>query len=399
MSAPIVLSHEAALALPYATARLVQQGWRVIRLESPAGKPGGDPNRRVGAPVAGPDRCAYFVGPNAGKESVALDLSTPEGQAVLDRLLTGLQADVFCSNARPRTHARLGVTCERLQTLRPELIWVGLSAAGPEHPDAAGYDPAVQAESGVMAVNGHPDGPPTLCGLPVADLRAGDEVVLQVALALAERASAAASGDPVRGRRIDVALSRALIPWLVNVVPLLDLDVDPAVLERRGNSHPFFVPVGVYAASDGHVLLAVGSDRQWTALTECDGFGGLARPARADNHGRLADRDAIDAELRAAIATEPSAPLVERWRAAGLVAAPVRTVAEAAEALDAAGWLAATTHPDGSRVRLAGPGAGAAAAAPLPFAPTLGADTDAVLREAGFDAGECAALRDAGVIA
>ncbi len=391
MNPPIVLSHEAALALPYATSRLVQQGWRVIRIESPADKPGGDPNRHVGAPVAGDDRCAYFVGPNAGKESVALDLSSAPGRAVLDRLITGLGADVFASNARPRTHERLGVTCERLQALRPELIWVGLSAAGPEFPDAAGYDPAVQAESGVMAVNGHADGPPTLCGLPVADLRAGDEVVLQVALALLERVQ---SG---RGRRIDVALSRALIPWLVNVVPLLDVDVDPSVLQRRGNSHPFFVPVGVYAASDGHVLLAVGSDRQWSALTQVDGFTALARPERADNHGRVADREAIDAELTAAIASQPSAPLVERWRAAGLVAAPVRTVAEAAAALDASGWLASTTHPDGSRVRLAGPGAGAVADQPLPFAPSLGADTDRLLAEVGFDAAECAELRADGV--
>lgn len=392
MNRPVVLSHEAALALPYATARLVQEGWRVIRIESPAGRPGGDPNRRVGAPVAGPDRCAYFIGPNAGKESVALDLSVPAGRDVLDRLITELAADVFASNARPRTHERLGIACDRLQSLRPELIWAGLSAAGPDQPDAAGYDPAVQAESGVMAVNGHPDGPPTLCGLPVADLRAGDEMVLQVALAMAARAQ----GGP--GRRIDVALSRALVPWLVNVVPLLDLAVDPAVLERRGNSHPFFVPVGVFAARGGHVLLAVGADRQWDALVGVAGFTKLGRPGRETNAGRVAQRDAIDAELQALIGDQEAEAVVATWRAAGLVAAPVRTVAQAADALEAAGWLGTTRHPTGARVRLAGPGAGPPATEPLPFAPSLGADTDRVLESAGFTTQERAALHAQGVI-
>ena len=184
-----VLSLEQALSLPYATLRFAQLGWRVVRIEPTPSGDGlpGDPNRYIGSRLTGmddDDRRSYFVAPNVGKEAIALDLKRPEGQAVLRRLISALDADVFCCNTLPRRYAQLGIDHETLSRERPGLIWAGISAQGPDVPDAPGYDPAIQAMAAYMEVTGDPNGPPTLCGLPIIDLKAGDEVYAGVMRAL-----------------------------------------------------------------------------------------------------------------------------------------------------------------------------------------------------------------------
>ena len=174
-----VLSMEQALALPYGTLRFVQLGWRVIRLEA-APRPGqstpGDPNRYVGRPAAGEDRRSYFLAPNVGKEAIAIDLKSADGRELLKRIVRELPVDVFACNTLPRRYAELGIDYQSLAEANPRLIWVGVSAMGPEHPDVPGYDPALQALLGFMDLTGQADGPPTLMGVPAVDLRAGDEV-------------------------------------------------------------------------------------------------------------------------------------------------------------------------------------------------------------------------------
>ena len=145
---PVVLSVEQALSLPYATLRFVHLGWRVIRLEGtplPGRKSKGDPNRYIGTPVAGEDRHSYFVAPNVGKEALAINLKDVSGRDVLQRLIRELPVDVFCTNTMPSRHEGLGIDCETLRQVRPELIWSGISAMGTAHPDVPGYDPATQA--------------------------------------------------------------------------------------------------------------------------------------------------------------------------------------------------------------------------------------------------------------
>ena len=182
-----VLSMEQALSLPYATLRFAQLGWRVIRIEpAPSGRAlPGDPNRYIGSQVADHDRRSYFVAPNVGKEAIALDLKDPRGQALLHRMIDELAVDVFCCNTLPSRYAGLGIDYPTLQAIRPQIIWAGISAMGPDFPQVPGYDPVIQAMAGYMELTGDPEGDPMLSGIPLIDLKAGDEVYAGVCLALA----------------------------------------------------------------------------------------------------------------------------------------------------------------------------------------------------------------------
>ena len=235
-----VLSMEQALSLSHGTLRFVHMGWRVIRLESaPRGeqKTPGDPNRYVGRPAAGPDRRSYFLGPNVGKEAMAVDLKSPEGRQVVFRIVRDLPVDVFATNTLPRRYAELGIDHERLSRANANLVWVGVSAMGPDHPDVPGYDPMLQARLGYMELTGQAGGPPTVMGVPMVDLKAGDEVFAQTMRALAEQA------EGQKGARIDISMARAAASWLQTSLPLLDLDASPDEVRRSGNEHREFVPV------------------------------------------------------------------------------------------------------------------------------------------------------------
>ena len=145
---------------------------------------------------------SYFLPNNCGKEAITLNLGDAEGRALLHQLITALPVDVFACNQRPRSYAKLGIDYETLARLRPDLIWVGISGFGPEHDEAA-YDPVLQARSGFMELTGDPEGPPTVFGLPMVDLGAGEHGYGQVMKALYHRAITG------RGTRLDVSMLRS----------------------------------------------------------------------------------------------------------------------------------------------------------------------------------------------
>jgi crotonobetainyl-CoA:carnitine CoA-transferase CaiB-like acyl-CoA transferase len=390
-----VLSMEQALSLPYATLRFVQLGWRVIRIEATPGGGGlpGDPNRYIGARVADDDRRTYFIAPNAGKEAIALDLKRPEGQALLRRLLGALDVDVFCCNTVPRRYASLGIDYETLSAARPGLIWAGISAMGPEYPDAPGYDPVIQAMAGYMELTGPADGPPTLTGVPVIDLKAGDEVYANVLRALLERA------ETGRGSRIDVSMLQAAASWLITTLPLLDFDCLPNEITRCGNEHRKFIPTNVYPTADGFVYMAIGSDVQWKRLTGIPKFAVVASAVRATNEGRHREREAIHRDMAAATRRYTTAEIAADFRQATIPHAPIHDI-PAVRALPAvASRLTRTRRPNGAAVRMQPmavdvPGADAE----LSFPPRYGEHTRPVLREAGLDAAEIDRLAAAGVV-
>jgi crotonobetainyl-CoA:carnitine CoA-transferase CaiB-like acyl-CoA transferase len=391
-----ILSLEQALSMPYATLRFAQLGWRVIRIEPTPGGDGrpGDPNRYVGARVVDDDRRSYFIAPNVGKESIALNLKDPRGQGVLRQLIRALDVDVFCCNTMPRHYQPLGIDYDTLRGVRPDLIWAGISAMGPAYPDAPGYDPVIQAMAGYMELTGDPGGPPTVSGVPLVDLKAGDEVYASVMLALAERAE---SG---RGSRIDVSMLQAAASWLVTVLPLLDFDCQPEEVTRSGNAHRKFIPTNVYPTADGFIYIAIGSDAQWRRLCEVAPLSAIAGPARSTNEGRLREPAAIHGEVAAATRRCSTAELSEALRRATIPHAPIHDIQAVRDLEAVRSKLTTTRTPDGRRVRLP-PMAVDVAGAPVEhrFPPSYGQDTLAVLREGGFAEAECTALREQGVIA
>jgi len=394
-----VLSLEQALSLSYATQRFVHLGWRVIRVEAtPSGdRLPGDPNRYVGKAAGDPDRRAYFIGPNVGKEAITLNLKEPEGRDLLHRLIEKLPVDIFACNTLPRRYQELGIDYATLSAVRPSVIWAGLSAMGPEYPDAPGYDPALQALAGYMDLTGDPNGPPTLCGVPFVDLKAGDEVFANVCLALAERERTG------KGSRIDVSMLQAAASWLVTTVPLLDLGYEPAEVRRSGSEHREFVPVNVYPTADGYVYLAIGNDVQWSRLTSVDGFGGLASATRATNEGRRREREAIHREIGATTRRVKTGTLVDLMNPKGLVVGPIHTVPQAIEYPAIRHKLLQTKTPGGAKVRLPPPAVErenlAACARCFSYAPEYGEHTDPVLREAGLSQDEITQLRGRGTVA
>lgn len=387
---------EQALSLPYATLRFAQLGWRVIRIESTPSGEGlpGDPNRYIGGKVVDDDRRSYFIAPNVGKEAIALNLKDPQGQALLKKLIVELDVDVFCCNTVPKRYQQLGIDYESLSAAKPDLIWAGISAMGPEYPEAPGYDPVIQAMAGYMELTGPGDGPPTLSGVPLIDLKAGDEVYAGVMMALLERA------ETGKGTRIDVSMLQAAASWLITTLPLLDFDCDPSEITRCGNEHRKFIPTNVYPTADGFIYMAIGSDVQWRRLTEIPYFAPVANAARATNEGRVREREAIHRDMAAVTRLHATAEIAADFRRATIPHAPIHDI-PAVRDLEAVRRKLTTTHtPDGRIVHMQPmavdvPGV----ATELGFPAKYGADTMAVLAEAGLGAAECAVLRDQGIIA
>ncbi len=392
-----MLSLEQALSLPYATLRFRQLGWRVIRIEAtPSGDGGlpGDPNRYIGARVADDDRRSYFVAPNVGKEAIALNLKDPRGRAVLQRLIRDLGVDVFCCNTVPSRYEALGIAPATLRAAKADLIWAAISAQGPAVPDAPGYDPVIQAMAGYMELTGARDGPPMLTGIPVVDLKAGDELYANVIAALLDRAEGGG------GAEIHVSMLQAAASWLITVLPLIDLGCTPDEITRAGNEHRKFIPTNVYPARDGFIYLAIGSDVQWRRLTAIPKFGVVANAVRKTNEGRHAQRESIHRDIAAVTMHHDADALLADLRAAVIPCTRILDIRQVRELPALAGRLTRTTLPDGRMVRLPPMAVDVGGAQrELGFAPHYGEHTRAVLAEAGLGTGEIDALLDAGVAA
>lgn len=390
-----ILSMEQALSLPYATLRFAQLGWRVIRIEATGGEGlRGDPNRYIGSRVADDDRRSYFIAPNVGKEAIALNLKDPRGRELLARLIKELEVDVFCCNTVPSRYASLGIDAATLRGARPELIWAGISAMGPAFPETPGYDPVIQAMAGYMEVTGNRDGPPMLTGIPVIDLKAGDELYANVMLALLERHETGA------GKEIHISMLQAAASWLITVLPLLDFDCRPDEITRAGNEHRKFIPTNVYPARDGFVYLAIGSDVQWRRLTAIPKFAVVANEVRQTNEGRHSQRAEIHRDMAAVTVQHTADEILADLRGATIPATRIHDIRQVRELPALRDKLTRTVMPDGRTLNMQPMAVdlpeGASA---LGFAPKYGQHTTPVLVEAGLDAGEIQTLYGAGVVA
>ncbi len=391
-----ILSLEQALSLPSATLRFAQLGWRVIRIEatpSGGGLPG-DPNRYIGTRIADDDRRSYFIAPNVGKEAIALNLKDDRGQAVLRRLIKALDADVFCCNTVPSRYKGLGIDYETLAAEKPDLIWAGISAMGPDYPNAPGYDPVIQAMCGYMETTGDAKGPPMVMGLPVIDLKAGDEVYANVLLALLER------NETGRGKAIHVSMLQAAASWLITVLPLVDFGCDTSEITRAGNEHRKFIPTNVYPARDGFIYMAIGSDVQWKRLTELPRFAPVANQVRRTNEGRHKEREAIHRDMASVTIRATADEVLADLQAATIPATKIFDIRQVRELPQLREKLTRTQMPDGKVIHMQPAAVDRAAfAREMPFPRKYGEDTPRVLAEAGYSARDYERLASAGVVA
>ncbi len=390
-----VLSMEQALSLPHATLRFAQLGWRVIRIEAVGGGGlPGDPNRYIGSRVADDDRRSYFIAPNVGKQAIALNLKDSRAHEIVRRLLCELDVDVFCCNTVPSRYASLGIDPATLRAAKPDLIWAGISAMGPRFPEAPGYDPVLQAMAGYMEVTGDPNGPPMLSGIPVIDLKAGDEVYANVMRALLER------HETGLGSEIHVSMLQAAASWLTTVLPLLDFDCAPNEITRAGNEHRKFIPTNVYPARDGFVYLAIGSDVQWRRLTAIPKFASLANEVRATNEGRHRERESIHRDMAAVTAQHDVDRILADLHEAKIPATRILDIRQVRDLPALRDRLTHTTMPDGRTIRMQPMAVDVdGARTELAFAPKYGADTRRVLAEAGYDGSQIDRLVAEGVAA
>jgi formyl-CoA transferase len=319
LSALTVLSLEQATTLPFLTQRLARDGARVIRVETPGR---GDPNRYVGRKFLDEDGMAsYFLPNNCGKEAITLNLAVPEGRAILHELIAKLPVDIFASNNRVSSYAKLGIDYETIKAVKPDIIWLGITGFGPECDEAA-YDPILQARAGWMELTGEPDGDPLVFGLPMVDLGAAEHAYGAVMKALYRRAMTGA------GSRLDLSMLRSAVTWMASPLMLTALGER---VTRRGNTHQFFAPVSVYPTQDGFVYIAVGNDRQWEALTRLPGFESLADAAYTHNAGRIADVERLNRRMADCARAMTTVELMAALNRIGVPVAKVNTLNDVLE--------------------------------------------------------------------
>ncbi len=389
----LVLDLSRVLAGPYATQLLGDMGARIVKVEQPGR---GDETREWGPPFTPGGQSAYFVGVNRNKESLALDLKTPGGRAVLRELAA--RADVLIENFKLGTMAALGLGYDELRAANPGLIYCALTGYGQTGPYAArpGYDTVIQAQAGLMSITGEADGEPQKVGVAVVDITAGLYAAASILAALHHRERSGA------GQLIDLALFDVQLSWLANVGSAYLVSGHPP--RRYGNGHSTIVPYQPFRAADGYLMVAVGNDGQFARF--CDALGRPEWPADprfATNPARVANR----AELVPLIEELMAARTIADWEhilhAAGVPCAPVNDVPTAlADPQAVARQMVREIADDrGETVRLVGP-APRLSATPLTIRsapPRLGQHSEAVLRDLlGYDDERIAALRAEGAI-
>ena len=289
-----VLDLSRVLAGPWSGQILADYGADVIKVERPVA---GDDTRTWGPPWWGPAEnrmSAYYLSTNRGKRSVAIDIATAEGAALVRQL--AVAADVVLENYKVGQLAKYGLDYASLSALNPKLVYcsvTGYGQTGPMAP-AAGYDFAIQATGGLMSVTGEkagtPGSQPQKVGVAVADLFTGVYATTAILAALIER------GRTGRGRHIDAALLDVQVAMLANQAS--NHLVGGLIPQRMGNAHLNVVPYQVFATKDGHIVLAVGNDGQFARFCELAGHADVARDERfVTNTGRIGHRELLIPQL------------------------------------------------------------------------------------------------------
>ncbi len=364
---------------------LADLGADVVKVEAPEG----DETRRWGPPfVQGADGAqadaAYFHCCNRGKRSVVADFRSARDLDLVRRLID--RSDIVIENFKTGTLQKFGLDYASVRPRNPRLIYCSVTGFGQDGPYSAraGYDAMIQAMSGIMDITGDPDGEPQKIGVALADILTGVYGVVAIQAALADRER---TGE---GQQVDMALFDVMVGVLANQA--LNYFVSGTAPHRIGNAHPNIVPYQTFPTSDGHVMVAVGSDSQFAKLCSI-----LGRPDIATNEGyatnalRVQNRGALIPVLRQELKSWKRDELLARLADSGVPAGPINTIADVFSdpQVRARGMRIDFDRPDIAGGKLSG------LRTPLRFsasqlcldraAPRLGEHTDAIARELGIE--------------
>jgi len=389
------------LAGPWSTQNLADLGADVIKVERPGV---GDDTRSWGPPFVSRTEgdaqdAAYFFCANRNKRSLTLDFTTEKGRDILFKLIA--QADVLIENYKVGGLKKYGLDYDSLSRINPRLIYCSITGFGQDGPyaDRPGYDALVQAMGGLMSITGEPDevpgGGPQKVGVAVVDILTGLYATNAILAALLHRAKSD------KGQHIDIALLDVQVATLANQAG--NYLLSGKVPQRMGSAHPSIVPYQPFACADGHVMLAIGNDSQFTALCRAVGQADIASDVRfATNAMRVRHR----AELLDLLIPLMQQHGVERWcelaQQEGFPCGPINTIDRV--------FRDPQVRAREMQIQMNSPSYGALdlvaspmrlSASPVSYRrapPSLGQDTQDVLRELHYSDDEITSLRDSGVI-
>lgn len=366
-----IVDFSANMAGPYATMILAQLGADVIKVEAPSGD-----DARAWAPEVEGVSVAYRH-MNAGKRGIVLDLGTEAGRKAA--LALAARSDVLLQSMRPGVADRIGIGEDAVRAVNPDILYYALNAfgAGPVGSSLPGYDPLVQAYTGIMMMNGHDGAPPVRCAPSVIDLGTGQWIAMGVLAAVIAKQR----GQQVRAMEtslVDTAFS--LVAYQATTAKMTG---DRP--RRAGSGNPIAAPYEVYPARDGDIMIAAPNQRLWERAAKAIGVERLIDDPRfLTVSDRSRNNSELTLEMSAALANEDVATWVNRLHNAGVPVTPVAgleqaVVSDAAEERQTFADLDGVPHvrlpwvTEGAPARLAG------------RAPSLGEHTEEVLREYGLE--------------
>lgn len=321
-----VLDLSRILAGPTCTQLLGDLGADVIKIERPGA---GDDTRKWGPPFVRDaegnytGESAYYLCANRNKRSLAVDIATAEGAALIKELLP--HCDILIENFKVGGLKKYGLDYASLKDAFPDLVYCSITGFGQTGPNAhrAGYDVMAQGFGGIMSLTGDPEGAPMKVGVGIADVMCGMYAATAILSALRHRDQGGG------GQHIDLGLVDAQVSWLINEGT--NYLTSGQVPKRRGNEHPNIVPYQVFEASDGFVIVAVGNDSQYQRFCDLLGRPDLAAAPYETNSERLAQRETLIPILREILKGMSKLEILDGLEARGVPAGPVNDLAEVFE--------------------------------------------------------------------
>ncbi len=379
------------LAGPLCAMLLGDLGADVIKVERPDR---GDDTRGWGPPFAGGES-AYYLHVNRNKRSLTLNLNAEIGRSILAELITS--SDVVLENFKLGTLPKWGFDESWFEEHAPHVVRCTISGYGSTGPGAGipGYDFIAQAESGLMAITGEPDGDPMKLGVAIVDYCAGLMAAISILAALQSREQTG------RGQNTEVSLHDTGLQMLAAIASNHLISGEPAV--RYGNGHPNLVPYRTFTAADGSFAVAIGNDTQFRAMCDIVGRPDWADDPRfARNQDRVVNRETIEALIGEALISGRKAEWISTFRAAGIPCGPVRSVVEALSDPLAAAREVVTEidHPTIGKVSMLGLSLrlNDTPAEIRRHPPLLGEHTEEILVGLGYDQAEVKTMRESGVV-